>query len=269
MVEQLSTQWWLRRDVAPVPMRLLLVGWRAQMRWESRDQNEACDPFLRLYWNRTPGAAVVVDGRRVPLRPDRLVAILPETRHYRRSRSAADHFFIHATCDWPGWRLPPGIHELALEPWFIQKLTPLIESAQGPAHGALERFATAVVASAVCQLPVVENALDPDLVRLSELLQPFTHHPGTWPGMRVLAQRLGWAERTCTRRFQQLCGQAPRAWISSQRIARACDLLAHGDASIDIIAQELGFSDRFHFTRTFTAARGCGPAQYRKHGLSS
>ena len=118
MVEQNSPDWWLRRHPAAMPLRLLLVGWRPAMRWEPRDQALARDPFLRIYWNRTPGAEIACLGRRTALGPDRLVAILPETPHRRRSTGPSDHFFIHAAFDDPGWRLATGVCTLAVEPWL-------------------------------------------------------------------------------------------------------------------------------------------------------
>ncbi len=266
MVLQLSQDWWIHRDLQVPPMRLLLAGWRPGMLWESRDQNAACDPFLRIYWNRTAGGGVVHEGRRIALRPDRLLAILPETPHRRSSTASADHFFIHAAFDSPGWRLPPGVVELPVDRWFRSAIDQILIAA--PPQHLIERVASALVATTLCQLPLAEPGRDADLSLLSAALAPFARHPGGWPGTTALAQRLGWAERSLNRRFHQLCGQSPRAWIGSRRIDAACDQLAHGQTPIAEIAIRLGYGDRFHFSKAFRSARGLGPAGYRRLGLA-
>lgn len=262
MVEQNSPDWWLRRHPTAMPLRLLLVGWRPAMRWESRDQALSRDPFLRIYWNRTSGAEIVCQGRRTDLGPDRLVAILPETPHRRRSTGASDHFFIHAAFDDPAWRLATGVRVLAVEPWLRRIIDALLTA--DPPRRWVERAATAIASAVICELPLAEQTPDPEIQLLADAIQPFARHPGSWPGSQALARRLGWAERTLSRRFHHLCGLSPREWIGTRRIETACDLLAHGQTTIPEIALHLGYGDRFHFTRAFTAARGLGPAAYRR-----
>lgn len=262
MVEQVGAGWWLRREVRPPPLRLLLVGWRPGMRWQARDQSEARDPFLRLYWNRRGGAAIAWAGGRVALGPDRLVAIMPETPHRRRSTALTDHFFIHAACDEPGWRLAPGVLALPAPGWLRRGLARI--AVADPPAPRVGQVALAIAAWALGELPPDDAGPDPERQRLADALLPFVRHPGSWPGSAALAARLGWPERTLNRRFHQLAGQSPRAWIGARRLDAACDLLAHGDEPIAAIAERLGYVDRFHFTRAFAAARGLGPASYRR-----
>ena len=49
-----------------------------------------------------------------------------------------------------------------------------------------------------------------------------------------------------------------------RRLSLAARKLLYGQASIDTIAQEHGFANRFHFTRAFTREIGITPAAYRK-----
>ena len=200
----------------------------------------------------------------------RFLAILPETRHRRISEAASDHFFIHAAIEDPCWRLGTGVAALAVAPGLRQAMQRLLTP--DPDRGAVLRLAHALAASALCELPLREQALDPGLALLAERIAGYARHPGSWPGVAALAAALGLPQRSLGRRFHQLCGTSPRRWIAMRRIDAACDLLAHADLPIEGIAQRLGYVDRFHFSRAFRVARGMPPAAYRRrsgHGSAA
>jgi AraC-like DNA-binding protein len=48
------------------------------------------------------------------------------------------------------------------------------------------------------------------------------------------------------------------------RIKRAVELLADSDLNVSESAYSLGFSDPFHFSKTFKKETGLSPAHYRK-----
>ena len=59
-------------------------------------------------------------------------------------------------------------------------------------------------------------------------------------------------------------GQAPHAYLTAQRIARARELLAKGTDSVAEIAQMCGFGSQSHLTAAFKKAIGVPPATYRR-----
>ncbi|MBU8902441.1 MAG: AraC family transcriptional regulator [Victivallales bacterium] len=65
------------------------------------------------------------------------------------------------------------------------------------------------------------------------------------------------------RLFKEQTGQTPLEYQKLQRIEKVCVLLQFSDKSIEQIADETGFYDRFHLSRVFKSARGIGPAEYR------
>ena len=67
-----------------------------------------------------------------------------------------------------------------------------------------------------------------------------------------------------TRRFKNLTGMTPRHFIQHTRIERARELLLVSDRSIGAIADELGFSDIYHFSRRFRQYAGCSPSDFRR-----
>lgn len=65
------------------------------------------------------------------------------------------------------------------------------------------------------------------------------------------------------RLFRQKYGTSPRQYIVAARVGRAKQLLTGTRDSVTAIAAACGFSDIFHFCRTFRAALACTPTEYR------
>jgi len=63
--------------------------------------------------------------------------------------------------------------------------------------------------------------------------------------------------------FRRRFGCSIGEYVRRRRVAWACAQLAHGEESITTIAQNAGFADHPHFTRTFVRVTGCTPRWYR------
>jgi AraC-like DNA-binding protein len=83
----------------------------------------------------------------------------------------------------------------------------------------------------------------------------------------VLAARCGMSEDHFIRRFRAAAGVPPAQYVLQRRIARAAELLLSSDQSIELIAEQTGFCDRYYFTRVFTHATGRSPALFRRGGV--
>jgi len=64
-------------------------------------------------------------------------------------------------------------------------------------------------------------------------------------------------------RFRQVVGLTPMQYVNRWRIARAEELLARPETSIDAVRCRLGFSSGFAFARAFRAQRGMSPREFR------
>ena len=64
--------------------------------------------------------------------------------------------------------------------------------------------------------------------------------------------------------FYQEFGITPARYVTQRRITQASELLRHTQLSIDHIADQCGFTNRFHFSRVFKQLLGQPPAGYRK-----
>lgn len=79
-----------------------------------------------------------------------------------------------------------------------------------------------------------------------------------------LARRANMSARTFARRFRAETGTTPHAWITSQRLLRAEELLETTDRSMDRIAAEVGFGNAATMRHHFSRARAVSPQQYRR-----
>ena len=74
---------------------------------------------------------------------------------------------------------------------------------------------------------------------------------------------LGCSKSTLLSAFKRKYGTTVNAYITESRLERACALLSAGEASINEIASECGFSDQSYFSKVFSASYGISPSEYR------
>lgn len=86
------------------------------------------------------------------------------------------------------------------------------------------------------------------------------------PGMTVafIAARLGCSPDHLTRQFRAERGMTLNVWITRERIALACELLALPDHNITQIGWTCGFTSASYFIRVFRAQTGVTPRGWRQ-----
>lgn len=88
--------------------------------------------------------------------------------------------------------------------------------------------------------------------------------------LHTLAAQAGLEQRTLLRRFQKATGMTTTEYCQRLRVGRARELLQFGNASIDRVAWEVGYSDPGAFRKVFTRLVGLSPSVYRRRfGASS
>ena len=105
---------------------------------------------------------------------------------------------------------------------------------------------------------------DCDVETLGPLLVWLTEHLGEQHTVESLAEAASMSPRTFARRFRAETGTTPHAWITSQRVLRAEELLETTDRSVDWIANEVGFGTSAMLRHHFTRARSVSPQRYRR-----
>lgn len=87
--------------------------------------------------------------------------------------------------------------------------------------------------------------------------------PGQPWNVQTLAEEAGYCPDHFTRIFSAVHEQTPREFVISARIERAQQLMRETDLSIKKIANVLGYSSVFFFSRQFRDKAGVPPAQWR------
>lgn len=83
-----------------------------------------------------------------------------------------------------------------------------------------------------------------------------------WPIARM-AKEVGLSERTLARRFRDVTGETPLAWLTAMRIQHATELLESSSATLSDITAASGFGTPETFRREFKRLRGISPSRYR------
>ena len=81
--------------------------------------------------------------------------------------------------------------------------------------------------------------------------------------VECLARRAQMSRRNFDRRFREITGTAPAAWLTHQRVLRAQQLLESSRLSVEEVARQCGFSSAAALRPHFRRLVGTVPAAYR------
>ena len=68
------------------------------------------------------------------------------------------------------------------------------------------------------------------------------------------------------RLFRTATGVTPNIYLARERVSRARTLLIESNLTLEAIADTLGYSDVYYFSRQFKCHAGAPPARYRRAG---
>lgn len=78
-----------------------------------------------------------------------------------------------------------------------------------------------------------------------------------------LALKAGVSRASMARRFTDIVGEPPMAYLTGWRLALAADLLRERDATIATVARRVGYSSAFALSTAFKRVRGMSPQEFR------
>ncbi len=106
---------------------------------------------------------------------------------------------------------------------------------------------------------------DPLVGKALRLLQHNPAHPWT---VAALADAVGSSRAALARRFTDLVGEPPMAFLTEWRLALAADLLQESDATVEAIARRVGYGSAFALSAAFKRHFGVSPRDHRQ-GVST
>ncbi|KKJ95072.1 AraC family transcriptional regulator [Micromonospora sp. HK10] len=102
---------------------------------------------------------------------------------------------------------------------------------------------------------------DPVVGPAVRLVQGDPAHPWTVAGLAAAA---GVSRAAFARRFADLVGEPPMAFVTSWRLAVAADLLRDTDLTLTAVARRVGYGSPFALSVAFKRRRGVSPRAYRE-----
>ncbi|MFD7029034.1 AraC family transcriptional regulator [Streptomyces sp. NPDC059917] len=78
-----------------------------------------------------------------------------------------------------------------------------------------------------------------------------------------LALKVGVSRASLARRFAEVVGEPPVAYLTGWRLALAADLLREPDATVATVARRVGYSNAFALSTAFKRVRGVSPQEFR------
>ncbi len=102
---------------------------------------------------------------------------------------------------------------------------------------------------------------DPLVGKALRLLQ---HNPAHGWTVASLAEAVGVSRAALARRFTDLVGEPPMAFLTEWRLALAADLLQESDATIESIARQVGYGSAFALSTAFKRHFGVSPRDHRQ-----
>ncbi len=222
------------------------------------------DPFWRLYLP-VSGEAVLWTHHdqlesQTQLLPGHAYLIPPRTTINTSNSVPFSKWYVHFTLGPSGDRATPGVFPVELTASMQATLKQLPHLTAAPFPWST----TSLVADALQQLPDevwtqrqvdgrVEKAMDFMHINLTRKLT-----------VDDVARAAGMSPRNLNHLFQQHLEMSPMRVLLDFRLDKACRLLRHDDASIEQIAEDCGFPNRYYFSRMLKQHRGTSPAAYRR-----
>ena len=238
------------------------------------DSMRVLDTYAVVYVLRGPGWYKDARSDRRPLRSGDLILVFPGLGHSYGPGKGATWDEIYACFSGPVfdvWRKCGILDERApilnLQPvdlWYQRFRNCILTTGSGARQRSLKQ---------VCLLQeFLADALDGQSriqAGRDHWFEEACHYLDTvekaGADLRELSKDLGISYESFRKRFREKAGMGPGHYRDRRRLERARALLGQYRLSNKQLAEMLGFSDEFHFSRSFKAAFHASPSAFRRH----
>ena len=243
--------------------------------WDTQNVNSS---FWRFYYNDVSGASIEWSGGKFGLDGGKCYFLPAGVRFNCRNVTDIRHFYVHFDILGLSGIVMQEMFsspvEIGAKIEFIEKVRTLSEMMEGDGglDFALESRLKAVIyeSLALCfeELPDERQEQFARLTASMTDVLPAIHFIEAELGATIsnssLAKLCSMSENHFIRRFKERLGQTPAKYIQERRLAQAGQRLLFTSDSIEKIAEETGFGNRFYLTRVFSKHLKLSPAAYRK-----
>ncbi len=260
-------------------------------RWEF---NELSFPYWRIYNNEHNGASINHNGKTYKLKEGSIIMIPPNTsfstqlfdykipkngyliKGNRVSNYSIDtikgkyvhHLFIHFKLGTFYNNIKPNIYVFNMDAHLKEKLD-TIKRHLIKEHHHFDFHVMLNIHSLITDLLSEVGEEKRQIVttdyRILNAINYIDHNIKEDLCNNNLALKASLATNAFTRLFKNETGIAPQKYVRKKRIDESCILLHHSNLSIEEVASNCGFADRYHYSRVFKLLTKVSPAAYRNN----
>lgn len=221
------------------------------------------DPYWRLYCPVEGRAVVTVNEIEHELVPGNLYLIPPRTTISSHNPEPFSKWYVHFILGRSDLLSVPGLYTSPLDDVAAALLETLANAKGEPYNWE----SASLVIHALGKLPA-EAWSDQKLDHRVEKAMEFLHaNLARKVNAEDAARSAGVSVRNLNHLFRSQVRMAPMSVLLNYRLDRSCHLLRHTDQSIEQVAENCGFPNRYYFSRMLKQHRGISPAAYRKGQL--
>lgn len=228
-------------------------------------------PFWRLYYNTDTGHSVVFEKEVVDLNPDRIVVIPPHQLFHCKSTKPSPSLWVHFSVSRKlsekmvgALAFQPSPAELALAQELKEAILEVKELQPTDRNFHLTK---ALVLTVLARRELDWNPVIPEhLVKTQRHIEERYRDELT---IKELAGVAGISTAKLAEEFRKFHGTTPAKYVREIRVREAAALLLHTRKTLDEIAENTGFVNRFYMSRVFKKVTRESPAAYRRKHRSS
>ncbi len=256
-------------------------------------------PFWRIYYNFNKGGVIEYEGKELPMEPDKIYLIAPNTDYkskiaghriphnshcleggdigainpaerstFLSEKETIRHLFIHFILLPMNNKILPGIHFCLLKENLKDKINELCTYlTENYESGTFSIHIYWLIQSLICEIFQYSNEeiwkpTTCDL-RVNKIIDYIENNYEQDLSNKFLADMVCMSPNSFSRLFKNNMGVQLQKYIKKKRIDYAYFMLLTTDMTIDEITYKTGFQNRFHFTRLFHEITGTTPAKYK------
>lgn len=261
IIKKISPLFWEQKDSASHP-NLQICNYNFMMleKWE---HPRNFGQFWRLYWNQKKGAQIIFQDTIYEITPDKVFLIPSHIATSTHLKNMVPHFSINFKVGGPFEKIKHKI--FIMDPDFLYAR--LREFARLTDETARQMAICSIAAYYLSRIPQEDfqttgrEDLDPRIARAANILE---HELASPPSNEELWRRVNMSRNNFYRLFLKETKKTPKFFLLELRMHRAAALLANTEKSLDEIALETGYSNRYHFSKVFRDYSGISPIRYRK-----
>lgn len=254
-----------------------------EARWRMRGSEEGarifkCDRYAqawRMVYVTDGAAAPVRSGGAEVLRAGSVLLLRPDAAARYRTQSEAGFEAHWVAFDGPAVR--GGVFCTALdkiapvaEPGMHADIVELFNRLHDLSHLRLEGYQREMGATIVLMVArlvnyaIAEKRLPQHVSQVEQAKTLIAERARDRLNVEEIAAQVGMSHSTFRRVFRRITGFTPYHYFLRQKVIAGRELLENTALSIRVVAEELGFSDQYHFSRVFRRIAGLSPSKWRE-----